>query len=161
MLEEKKCLIYTLTSGHHFQLQRWASLDARLRPITLPLHGHQQYSGVCHGLVQSPQISDCPVSRSGLYPPANTHCAPTGLKKKTTMKSYRFFSFEKFLFNLSIKNLYNIITLCTCTCISSYTCNYSSNLPLYPTGELDRFTLVTGLKSGSHNLTVPSLPPVL
>lgn len=78
----RKCFIHTLKSGHHFQLQRWASLDVQLRPITLPLRGHQQYSGVCPGLVQSPQISDCPVSRSGLYPPANTHCAPTGLKKK-------------------------------------------------------------------------------
>lgn len=112
----RKCLICTLMSGHHFQLQRWASLDAQLRPITPPLRGHQQYSEVCPGLVQSLQISDCPVSRSGLDPPANTHCAPTALKKKHQWKGIDFslrkcFSLTKALKIYTIHCVYPVITI--------------------------------------------------
>lgn len=66
------------------------------------------------------------------------------------MKSYRFFFLEKFFFNLSIKNVYNIIIMCIC--IFSYICNYLFNLFLYSIGELDKFILVIGLKFGFYNL---------
>lgn len=90
--------------------------------------------------------------RLGFYFFVNIYCVSIGLKKKIIMKSYRFFFFEKFFFNLSIKNLYNVIILCIC--IFSYISNYLFNLFLYSIGELDRFILVIGLKFGFYNLIV-------